>query len=595
VWLPPLPPHIDLDSLLGPVGEDPERGFQAVKGSTPLGRLSFPLGVVDLPLLQAQRALQVNLDGAHGHIAIVGAPQTGKSLTLRTTMLSAMLTHTPAELQFVCVDFGGGSLGSFEGAPHVSGVASRHDEAKVRRVLAVVRQTVIDRERLFERLGIDSAADFRRLRTEGSLPDGQNAADIVLVIDNWAALRAAVDEAESQVLDIGTRGLGVGVHLLITANRWMEIRTNLRDAIGGRLELRLNETGESEVNRRAAKMLVNAGPGRGIAPPGDLMHIALPRLDGAQSMEGLGAAQQSAIAESAARWTGAIAPPVRVLPELITPAQLAAAVEAAAAVERDAAAQAARATAAAPAAAQSAVEARPASEVPIGIREFDLAPATVDLGKGDSHFLVLGDSGSGKTSFLRSWMRGVTERNSAYDIRFMVFDYRRSLLEAVPDEYLAAQAANNDHAAAYVEQLTAKLSERMPPPGISSRELRRRDWWSGPELYAVVDDYDLVAGTAGQRGPLAPLADYLTHAADIGFHLVIARRVTGAGRALMSDPLVSRMQEFGTGGLILSGDPREGALIGDQRAARRPAGRGVLVGRRIEPAIVQTVLDPGID
>jgi S-DNA-T family DNA segregation ATPase FtsK/SpoIIIE len=62
----------------------------------------------------------------------------------------------------------------------------------------------------------------------------------------------------------------------------------------------------------------------------------------------------------------------------------------------------------------------------------------------------------------------------------------------------------------------------------------------------------------------------------------------------MSDPVLSRVQDFGTGGLILSGDPREGALIGDQRAARRMPGRGVLVSRGSGSHIVQTVLDSSL-
>jgi S-DNA-T family DNA segregation ATPase FtsK/SpoIIIE len=59
----------------------------------------------------------------------------------------------------------------------------------------------------------------------------------------------------------------------------------------------------------------------------------------------------------------------------------------------------------------------------------------------------------------------------------------------------------------------------------------------------------------------------------------------------MSDPLLGRLREFGADGLILSGDPREGALIGDQRAAQRIPGRGVLVRRRQDPAVIQAVLD----
>ena len=73
---------------------------------------------------------------------------------------------------------------------------------------------------------------------------------------------------------------------------------------------------------------------------------------------------------------------------------------------------------------------------------------------------------------------------------------------------------------------------------------------------------------------------------------MIARRATGASRALLSDPLISRLREYGSGGLILSGDPREGALLGDQRAGRWAPSRGVLVGRRAQPSVVQTVLPP---
>jgi S-DNA-T family DNA segregation ATPase FtsK/SpoIIIE len=229
------------------------------------------------------------------------------------------------------------------------------------------------------------------------------------------------------------------------------------------------------------------------------------------------------------------------------------------------------------------------SEVAIGLREVDLAPVGLDMCADDPHFLVFGDSGSGKTNFLRAWMSGLAQRQSAFDVRFVIVDFRRSLLGAVPDPYIGAQAGDVDLATAYVEQVLEKLKERLPPADVTAAELRQRNWWSGPELYLVVDDYDLVSG-AGSRGPLAPLADYLTQSRELGFHLVLARRVGGASRAIMTDPLISRLRELGAPGLILSGDHREGALIGDQRAAPRPPGRGVLVRRGQPSQVVQTVL-----
>ncbi|MFE7973132.1 type VII secretion protein EccCa [Streptomyces shenzhenensis] len=567
VWLPPLPPAVQLDWVLGPTAPHPERGYQATDFIAP-GQLAFPVGVLDLPTRQEQRALLLDMAGGPGHVALVGAPQSGKSTALRTALLSAMLTHTPDELQFIGVDFGGGTLAAFEKAPHVSGVATRHDLARTRRVLSVARQLLIDREQIFQRLEIDSAAEFRRRRLEGQLPADLNAADVVLIVDNWSALRAAVEEADTIIQDISARGLGVGIHLLLTANRWGEIRISLRDNIAGRLELRLGEPGESEVSRPVARTLGAAVPGRGIAPPGSLFQVALPRMDGLDDTDGLTKAQDAVLTDIALHWSGRPAPGIRVLPERITAEDLDTAARTGAQDEPVA-----------------------SSAVTIGLRERDLAPMSIDLRAGEPHFLVLGDSGSGKTSFLRSWMLGMTLRQTAWDIRFLVVDYRRSLLDAVPEEYLAAQAYDLAQTTTYVSQVVDKLKERMPPLGVTARQLRERSWWSGPEFYVVVDDYDLVAGQGG-RGPLTPLAEYLTQADDLGIHLVVARRTGGFSRSLMSDPLLGRLREFGTGGLILSGDPREGVLLANQRAEQRVPGRGVLVSRRDGADIIQVALDP---
>jgi S-DNA-T family DNA segregation ATPase FtsK/SpoIIIE len=480
-----------------------------------------------------------------------------------------MLLHTPQELQFYCIDHGGGALQSFEGAPHVRGVAGRHHEERTRRALSEVHQIIGARERLFEQLSISTMEEFRRLRAEGRLPDGAGAADIVLVIDNWGAVRAADESADAFVTEISSRGLGVGVHLILTVNRWPEIRNNLRDNIRGRIELRLNEPAESEVSRPVARQLRTVTPGRGVTSPGLVFHAALPRMDGVQSTENLAKAQESMIADIAAAWQAERARPLRVLPKQVSAADLKASLHMAGS------------------GGEAPHEFAP-SEVAIGLRELDLAPVGLDMSADEPHFLVFGDSGSGKTSFLRAWIRGLTQQQSAFDVRFVVIDYRRSLLGVVPDPYIGAQAGDAELATAYVAQLIEKLKERLPPADISPKELRQRSWWSGPELYLVVDDYDLVAGAAS-RGPLAPLADYLTQARELGFHLVLARRVGGASRAIMTDPLISRLRELGAPGLILSGDHREGVLVGDQRAAQRPPGRGVLVRRGQPSHVVQTV------
>ncbi len=107
----------------------------------------------------------------------------------------------------------------------------------------------------------------------------------------------------------------------------------------------------------------------------------------------------------------------------------------------------------------------------------------------------------------------------------------------------------------------------------------------GPQVFIVVDDYDLVATSAGNS--LAPLAEYLPFARDTGVRFIIARNSAGASRS-MYESFMQRIKELGAQGVVLSGDPAEGDLLGAVRPRPMPPGRGYFVGRRGGASLVQT-------
>jgi DNA segregation ATPase FtsK/SpoIIIE, S-DNA-T family len=119
--------------------------------------------------------------------------------------------------------------------------------------------------------------------------------------------------------------------------------------------------------------------------------------------------------------------------------------------------------------------------------------------------------------------------------------------------------------------------------------LRSRSWWSGPDLYIVADDYDLIA--AQPENPLTGLLEYLPHARDLGLHLLVARRGAGAARALF-EPLLAGMRDMGCMALMMSGRPDDGAPFGTVRPGPLPPGRGVLVTRTGDEQVVQVAWSP---
>jgi type VII secretion protein EccCb len=271
-----------LDELLPGIVPDPVRGLHAA-GHPALGALRVPVGVVDRPYEQSRELLVADLLGAEGHVGIAGAPQSGKSTLLRTLMLSLALTHTPRDVQFFCLDFGGG-LVSTAGLPHVGSTGTRLDRDRVLRTVEEVAQLIEVREARFAELGLESMAGYRAARARGAFEDPFG--DLFLVVDGWATLRQDFEDLEGRVNDIAARGLSFGVHVVAAAVRWSEFRPRLRDLFGTKLELRLGDPMESEIGSRPAGT-VPQQPGRGLTKSGHHFLAALPRLDGAAGTEDL--------------------------------------------------------------------------------------------------------------------------------------------------------------------------------------------------------------------------------------------------------------------------------------------------------------------
>jgi S-DNA-T family DNA segregation ATPase FtsK/SpoIIIE len=58
----------------------------------------------------------------------------------------------------------------------------------------------------------------------------------------------------------------------------------------------------------------------------------------------------------------------------------------------------------------------------------------------------------------------------------------------------------------------------------------------------------------------------------------------------MFEPVIQRLREMGTPGVIMSGNRDEGQLLGGVRPVPQPVGRGFFVERRSGSRLVQTAL-----
>ncbi|MET9260117.1 hypothetical protein [Amycolatopsis sp. NPDC004079] len=215
-----------------------------------------------------------------------------------------------------------------------------------------------------------------------------------------------------------------------------------------------------------------------------------------------------------------------------------------------------------------------AGSVPLGVG-VDGTPA-VWRPAVDSHFVAFMGPESGKTTLVRTIIRGIVEQYTPAEAAILLVDYRRSSLGYVTTEHLLGYAVSRAQLTAMLEDVRESMDRRIPGPDVTQEQLRNRSWWYGPELYVIVDDAELVS--RNDSDPFEPLREFLPQAKDVGLHLVVVRSTEGAAEALEHGAL-NTLADLEVPGIVGDGDFREGPLLGGVWPSALLPGRVTKVSR----------------
>ncbi|MRH88662.1 hypothetical protein GFY24_14615 [Nocardia sp. SYP-A9097] len=476
-------------------------------------------------------ALHVDISGAQGNVAVVGGSPADQSAKLRELVTGIAAVHSPEQVQFYGIDFGWG-MGDLADLPHVGSIACRRADGLIRRTLQELLALLRRRRERFALFGVESMAEFRRDRyaalLAGSTGDPlleDGFGDVILVVDGWDMLRVNHPTLDRCLYELVAYGLPFGIHVLLASTRRLHLPPAVRETFGTLINLWHDHRAE-----------------RGVQPP----IIVAPLL---------GAMVTLPIRPDTYR-----VPEIQVLPFDVT---------------RDEVQRQARA-----------LDIHQGStRVVIGIAESELRPQVLDFDI-DPHLMAFAETESGKTTLLRNIIRGITDHSTPARARILALDYCRTLLGEVDDAFLAGYATTPQTSAALVADLARYIARRVPGPDLTPRRIRERDWWTGPEIYLFVDDYERVT-RPWAANPLAPLLELLPLSKHLGLHLVLTRCTGGATRAFATDPVLAELRAQSPSVLLMSGNPDEGAFIADTRPMSLPPGRAILITRTTAPEFIQ--------
>ena len=392
----------------------------------------LPLGVQDDPAEQRQPVVYYEPD-REGNMAIFGTGGSGKSAALRQVAVAASRAAVTSPVHIYGLDFGAAGLRMLEVLPTVGAIISGDDEERLARLMRELTATVEERGERYAAARASTIEEYRQATGEN------REARILVLVDGVGAFRDAYEHSTvapwfSMLTQIAGDGRGVGVHVVVTGDRFNSVPTSLGSSIQKRLVLRM-ATEDDYLNLGVPRDVLGptSPPGRAVLGEYEMQFAVL----GGKPIVSTQAREFERLATHLTGLGVIPAPPIRRLEERIPLADLPPYVE------------------------QTDRDGLPVLLAPIGVADATLGPAGIDT---RGALMLAGTPGSGRTSALLTVAQAVHRERT---------DRVRVLLSMRPVPQLAgetwnASAAGADEVAEMCRALTDDIrSGRADTQGLA--------------------------------------------------------------------------------------------------------------------------------
>jgi S-DNA-T family DNA segregation ATPase FtsK/SpoIIIE len=239
------------------------------------GILPFPIMVGSMNLIAPLTMnLSENNDGPHGLIA--GTTGAGKSELLQTLISSLAIEHHPYFVNFLLIDFKGGStFNVFRDLPHTVGFVSNLDSLAALRTLEAIKAENLRRQKFLADNGCEDITEYHmEISRQNKIPvDWKPLPHLFIIVDEFAQLAKEMPNFLPELVATIRIGRSLGLHLILATQKPGGIVTDqMRANLNFRICLRVQTVDDSRdmLSKPDAALLPPNIPGRAFFQLGDV-------------------------------------------------------------------------------------------------------------------------------------------------------------------------------------------------------------------------------------------------------------------------------------------------------------------------------------